>query len=133
MSNNLAVKSGDDLTEVFKEIFGDCVTEINEASKEASKTVAAECVKRLKSTSPRSKGHTKYAKSWKSKKIDDGYVVYSDMPGLTHLLEHGHDIIKNGVKVGRTKAQPHIKPVEEEGKALFIDEVTKEVNKRLSQ
>ena len=76
---------------------------------------------------------TKRPGSVPPKKIDDGYVVYSDMPGLTHLLEHGHDIIKNGVKVGRTKAQPHIKPVEEEGKALFIDEVTKEVNKRLSQ
>lgn len=130
MSNLVTVKGGE-LSEIFKEIFDGCEAEINEATKQASKDVANKCVKKLKATSPKSKGHTSYAKSWKSKKIDDGYVVYNEKAGLTHLLEKGHDVIRNGVKVGRAKAQPHIKPVEEEGKELFIEEVTKEVNRRI--
>lgn len=131
--SNLEIKGGADLSEFFADLFKDCEAEINEATKTASKNVAEKSVKKLKSTSPKNKGHTKYAKSWKVKKIDDGYVVYNELPGLTHLLENGHDIVKNGVKVGRARAYPHIKPVEEEGKTLFVEEVTNEVNRRLGK
>lgn len=132
MANNVVVKGGD-LSSIFKDIEVKSEYEIIEATKVASKKAADEGVKRLKVTSPKSKGHSKYAKSWKVKKIDDGYVIYSDMPGLTHLLENGHDVIRNGIKVGRARAIPHIKPVEEETKNIFVDEVIKEVNRRLSQ
>lgn len=132
MANNVVVKGGD-LSSIFKDIEVKSEYEIIEATKVASKKAADEGVKRLKVTSPKSKGHSKYAKSWKVKKIDDGYVIYSDMPGLTHLLENGHDVIRNGIKVGRARAIPHIKPVEEETKDIFVDEVIKEVNRRLSQ
>lgn len=131
--SNQVIKSGDDLTEFFKELFDECDATVVEATKLASKNVANECVKKLKATSPKNKGHSKYAKSWKSKKLDDGYVVYSEMPGLTHLLENGHDVVKNGVKVGRARANPHIKPVEQDGNKLFVDEITKELNRRLGK
>ena len=75
-----------------------------------SKTVAADAVKRLKSTSPKDTGD--YAKGWR-KKINtfNGYTIYNvKKPGLTHLLENGH--IKRGG--GRVAGITHIKPVEEE-------------------
>ncbi|MBO7206498.1 MAG: HK97 gp10 family phage protein [Kiritimatiellae bacterium] len=130
--SNVEVKGGD-LADIIKEMFDDCDYAVIEATKTASKSVADQCVKKLKATSPKNRAHTKYAKSWKSKKIDDGYVVYNEKAGLTHLLENGHDVVRNGVKVGRARAIPHIKPVEEDGKKLFVEEVEKEIEKRLTQ
>lgn len=46
-----------------------------------------------------------YRKSWKRKKVNGRYLIYSSQPGLTFLLEEGH-ALKNG---GRARAFPHIK------------------------
>lgn len=35
------------------------------------------------------------------------FTVCSYMPMLTHLLEHGHAIVKRGFKVGQTQPFPH--------------------------
>lgn len=77
---------------------------INEVSKEA--------VKRLKETSPKGRGRGYYAKSWTMKKTKKRLyvesIVYSKKYQLTHLLENGHPIVRNGKVVGRAKPQPHI-------------------------
>lgn len=44
---------------------------------------------------------------------------------LTHLLEFGH-ITRNG---GRTKAVPHIRPVEEKYKVEFVDLLEKKIRR----
>ena len=64
------------------------------------------------------KKYGKYAKNWRFKKNSKGsFVIYNADPTyrLTHLLEHGH-VLRNG---GRSKAIPHIKPVEEKIKEKF--------------
>ena len=103
---------------------------VRAASKDAAKKTAQDVVKRLKSTSPKRKGS--YAKGWKSTYQDGGYVVHnSSRPGFTHLLENGHDIISDGKKVGRAKAEPHIEPAEQAGIAEFTYQVEKEIERRL--
>ena len=75
-----------------------------------------DAVKKLKANSP--KRGSKYSRGWKYKKLasKDGNhesLVYNSSGWLTHLLEHGHPIIRNGVVVGNAKAKPHIEPVDE--------------------
>ncbi len=83
-----------------------------------AKKVAREGTKKLKATSPRRAGGRKghYADGWGVKYIKNGngkfsFVVHNKKkPGLTHLLEKGHQIVPGG---GRVRAIPHIKQVEE--------------------
>lgn len=58
--------------------------------------------------------HTDYPSGWTSRFEEgrlsaQGTIYNKKVPGLAHLLEHGH-AKRNG---GRTKAIPHIAPVEE--------------------
>lgn len=58
--------------------------------------------------------HTGYAQGWTSQFIENRYsaqgVIFNKtVPGLPHLLENGH-ALRNG---GRSRAIPHIAPVEE--------------------
>lgn len=81
-------------------------------------------VQRLKETSPKNIGE--YAKGWgvtvtNTKRGNKRVVVHNKKHyRLTHLLEKGH--AKSG-GVGRTRAQPHIEPVEE----WAIDELPKRI------
>lgn len=74
---------------------------------------AQEGAQKLRNTSPRRTG--KYAASWDYKQIKHRdtkrFVVYNkEHYRLTHLIEKSH-ALRNG---GRSTAQPHIKPVEQE-------------------
>lgn len=90
--------------------------EVNVAADEAFEKVANECAKRLKETSPRRTG--KYARSWtvdsarRRGHIDTYWVHNKNYYRLTHLLEKGHVIENAKGTYGRTKARPHIAPVE---------------------
>lgn len=107
------------------ENYADDISE--EVEFEANK-VGKEAVNELKQDSP--KGTRKsYAKGWKIKKDKRGKNLYivkihnkTDYQ-LTHLLEFGH-ATRNG---GRTKAQPHIRPVEQK----YSEEFEKELKKRI--
>ena len=92
------------------------------AVKKSAKTVKTE----ISANAPRRRG--KYAKSWKTKTTkEDSHAleltVHSGIPGLPHLLEHGH--ARRGG--GRTKAIVHIAPAEQRG----IEELESEIERRL--
>lgn len=82
-----------------------------------AKQVAKEGTQKLRETSPKGAGSKKghYADGWGIKAVKKGankfsFVIYNrKKPGLTHLLENGHQMRQGG----RAKAIPHIKPVEE--------------------
>lgn len=96
---------------------------------ETTNRVAKECVKELKSTSPKRPNDGEYAKDWAVKKMTQGrvfqFVVHNRKHyQLTHLLENGHIIANQfGKGYGRTSAIPHIKPAEEK----YTDELVKEL------
>lgn len=99
---------------------------------EASKVVSKEAVNKLKASSPKGKGKKsgRYSKGWSTKKVDNMTVVYNRTDyQLTHLLENGHDIVRNGKKVGHFNGIKHIKPVEEEVQARMVEEVEKGLDK----
>lgn len=83
-----------------------------EAVSAAVESTAKDTVYRLKSTSP---GAGTYHKSWQAKRDKNlkgkwrfSMVVCSKKPDyrLTHLLEHGHALKRNGKPVGKGKLKP---------------------------
>ena len=96
--------------------------EIDKDLEEITEKIGKKAVSKLKATSPKRFG--KYAKGWKmtmSKPVGGAKEVeiHNTQYRLTHLLEKGH-ALRNG---GRSRAFPHIRPVEEEAIQEFIDEV----------
>ena len=93
-----------DILEKFSQEVGLILDDtIQEVAKEARKEVAA--------SSP---GSGKYAKGWRVEntgtRIAPGSTIYNARPGLPHLLEFGH-ALRGG---GRTTAQPHVAPVNDQ-------------------
>lgn len=88
---------------------------VNDKVREIARKVAKETVQDLKSSAPSRTG--KYRQSFGVTESKYGTpVVHSKKHyRLTHLLEFGHDIIKNGVRVGRTKGVNHWANAEEKG------------------
>lgn len=108
--------------------------QIDEAVQEVFDEVGKEAVKKLKATSPvneKSKQRGRYAKGWKYERgkrvrgVTMSYVRNAKDPQLTHLLEFGHPIVRNGVTVGNADPIPHIAPVAEW--------VAEEANKRIQK
>lgn len=104
--------------------------ESRETIRAVANEVAKQTVQKLKAVSPRKrvKGGT-YASGWALKSVSIGVsttnvtVYNSKAPGLTHLLENGHDSYnQNGGAYGRVAARPHIKAVEEWANKEFEDE-----------
>lgn len=93
--------------------------EVDERMQVATIEAAKQGVKDLKRSSKEKFGTGPYARGWTYKKTKDGYVIYNKHYQLTHLLEHGHDIVAGGAKVGRYAGEVHIKPVEEDVIDLF--------------
>ena len=109
-----------DLTKEINSILQEYASAVDKCVLEVETAVSKEAIKKLKSTSPKAKrngGHKHYADDWKvdnkSKKHYSHTIIHNKQYQLTHLLEKGHDIVRNGKVVGHANAQPHIKPVEE--------------------
>lgn len=102
--------------------------DISAEVEEVANKVGKEAVNELKQTSPKG-ARKEYCKGWRLKKDKRGKNLYTikihnktDYQ-LTHLLEFGH-ATKNG---GRTKAQPHIRPVEKK----YSEEFEKELKQKI--
>lgn len=89
--------------------------DVNEYVREATKQVVKKGAQQMKAASGIFGGTGRYSRGWTSQ-VEDGRLsaqgaVYNrDVPGLPHLLEHGH--AKRGG--GRTSGKEHIAPVEQE-------------------
>jgi hypothetical protein len=110
------------------------VEDIEDGVKETTEKISKEAVKKLKKESPRRKNIRKnpYWKGWtkrketKNKRRYINKIYNKTNPSLTHILENGHST-KNG---GHTKAQPHIKPIEEKYNKLYEKEIKETIIRR---
>lgn len=113
-----------DLSDISKAL-ADYTMEVSEAITESAIELGNDGVKSLKSE-PKTNRTGAYNKGW-SKKVTKGAnfinvkIFNKKHYRLTHLLEKGH-ATKNG---GRTKAIPHIAPVEQILSKDFEQEVAK--------
>lgn len=123
------------LEEEIMKYLQDYEEDIEDGVKENTDTITKQAVQELKKTSPRGKGTRKnpYHKGWtkqKKGKVSNGkYTVKIHNKTnyqLTHLLEFGH-ATRNG---GRTKAEPHIRPVEEKYNKLYEEKITTVIKRR---
>ena len=113
-----------EITKALENYKDDIYAEVEEVANKVGK----EAVNELKQTSPKG-ARKEYCKGWRLKKDKRGKNLYTikihnktDYQ-LTHLLEFGH-ATKNG---GRTKAQPHIRPVEKK----YSEEFGKELKQKI--
>lgn len=97
------------------------------------KDVAKAGVKQLKAASRGAVGGTgKYASGWTSQVqtgrfSTQGTLYNGAVPGLPHLLEHGHALRNGGRASGFVAAHPHIAEVEQK----LIDEFESKVMSKL--
>ena len=119
----------DAIADVVEEYGEGTVKATHEAVKKTAKAGANE----INSAASGAVGGSKYARSWKSK-TDNGRVVahaviYSEIPGLPHLLEHGH-ATRNGTRATMpdTPAHPHIAGAVEKINEALVDNVVKAIN-----
>lgn len=135
-SGNITVGM-DGLQGAVQKILDDLPKEADEAIDNATDTVSKKAVEDLKATSPvkKSKGGTPgaYRDGWGVKKTKGQTIVYNKTNyQLTHLLEYGHELVIHGTATGKyTKAQPHIKKVEEMVQEEFPKEFEEELKKLL--
>lgn len=114
------------------EEFADATAEAVEA---ATDLTAAETVDRLRSTSPRQPGGGEYAASWTSEVWQKRYKgIYKRLISareyrLTHLLEYGHRLVRDGKEVGYAAARPHILQAELAARTQFEQNLRRELEK----
>lgn len=133
MAKNVAIRidGGGGLQDLIKNAGAEMEAVALQAAKKAAHETGLKVKKDLKARS-RAYGWKNYAKGWSMRTDETGITIYNKlMPGLTFLLEFGHDVIRKGVKVGRTKAYPHIKPAEATGIAEFEEAIIREMERRL--
>ena len=113
--NNL----GDAIADVLEEFEDGTIRGLHQVVKK----VAADGARAINSSAAGAVGGSKYKSSWTSKtdnsRLGASAVIYSKLPGLPHLLEHGH-ATRNG---GRTAARVHIAPVVEKINQSLIKDI----------
>lgn len=120
----------DGLQAAVKKILKDYGDEVAEKNEEVVQKIARRGATALKQEAgAKFKGH-KYAAGWgvtfEGDRIHKTAIIHNKkIPGLAHLLEHGH--AKRGG--GRVDGTIHIKPVEDEIVKLFEDTLTEELTR----
>lgn len=123
----------EELSKVVMDYLKDYKENIDEEVVEVVDEVTRKAKDELKQTSPRGKGSrtNPYYKGWAVKLSKKRTGVYHKVIWnrtnyqLTHLLEFGH-ATRNG---GRTRAIPHIRPVEEKYNVEFVDKLEKRIRR----
>lgn len=123
----------DDLSKEIMKALTEYKEDIEEDVVETVDIITKQARDELKQTSPRGKGTRKnpYYKGWAVKLSKKRTGVYHKVIWnktnyqLTHLLEFGH-ATRNG---GRTRAIPHIRPVEEKYNVEFVDKLEKKIRR----
>lgn len=124
----------DELQKAIEDYLENYVEDITEDVEETTDTLTKEAVQEIKQTSPRGKCSREkpYWKGWNRQKGKTNRGRYTvkihnrTNYQLTHLLEFGH-ATRNG---GRTKAIPHIRPLEEKYKKLYEQKITTVIKRR---
>ena len=130
MANNVKISGGTSLDSIIEDAFKNSEIVVEKVASECSYK-AAKVARDLVRTGI-SHGR-KYNSGWKIKRNKDEAIVYNaSQPGLTHLLENGHDIVRNGQKVGHAEGIPHIKPAEEIASKRFVEMVKEQLTRYYS-
>lgn len=114
----------DKLAETVQKILAEYGDEVGKIADDAVKKVAKAGVTALRNQSKTSFGGSgRYASGWTSKyenqRLGGKSIIYNNLPGLPHLLEHGH--AKRGG--GRVAGRVHIAPVEQQIERQLKQEV----------
>lgn len=101
-----------------KDLLNEYSLDVQEGIDKEAQEISKQAVSELKATSPKRPKSGKYAKGWRvNTKKGRGFInctVHNATNWqLTHLLENGHRIMRNGEKVGVADAKVHIRPVEQ--------------------
>lgn len=124
----------DELSETVMDYLENYREDIQEDVEEVTDIVTRKAKDELRQISPRRKGSRSnpYYKGWSVKIQKRGKLKYHKVIWnktnyqLTHLLEFGH-ATRNG---GRTKAIPHIQPVEQKYNVEFVDLLEQRIRRR---
>lgn len=101
---------------------------IDKLVKDTTDKLTNRAKKDIKNKSPKDSGD--YSKGWSVKTIKNAKTYTRKIWNpkkyrLTHLLEFGHKVKRNGQIVGKAIAIPHIRPVEQKYVKSFINEIEK--------
>ena len=109
----------DQLSAAIDKVLAEYGVEVKEILGEIVKVMAKKGAKAVQQNSSATFGGTgAYAKGWTTRMETGRYssqgIIYNAAePGLPHLLEHGHAIVRSGKMIGRVSARPHIAPAEQ--------------------
>ena len=121
--------NSDNLADVISGILDEYEQDVANNIEDVTRKVANATAVKLRHKSKEAVGGTgKYAKGWgvyndHKSLVKKSVVHHKSMPGLPHLLEHGHISVVNGKRVGQAKPHPHIEPIEEEAIELYEKEI----------
>lgn len=112
----------------INEILNDYKDDIQKGISDIAVDVAKEDVNKLKHANTYKVRSGAYNRSWTVKTTRGlssiNCIVHNkEHYQLTHLLEKGHQIKRNGTRVGSAKAFPHIAPVEQQSNEQYTRRV----------
>ena len=127
MANN-TIKA-DKLTAAVEKILKEYGDSVSENVEDVTKQVSQKAAQQIRASARTSFGGSgKYAKGWgvtmEKTRLETTAVIHNkSLPGLPHLLEHGHISIRNGRRIGYVKGREHIAPVEQQVVELYEKEI----------
>lgn len=106
--------SSDNLADEIIRIMADSAEEYGEALEKTLEEEAKKGAQEVRANAEDSFGAGKYSAGWKAEKVSDRSWVIRNRTRymLTHLLEKGHDVVRNGKVCGHYGGKPHIAQVE---------------------